>query len=190
MLKDLLNENRSCRTFDESRRVSREELCDMIECARLTPSTMNMQPLCFRLVTDAKELAAVQALTKWGGALPELHLPPEGHRPTAFIVVCQDIEKFGSPDKFLRDVGICDLAISLRAAEMGLGSCIIGSFDREKLPGALGLADKIAVLQVIGIGKPDEVRRVVEAKDGATRYYRDGEGVHCVPKRPLPELIL
>jgi nitroreductase len=190
MLKDTLLENRTCRTFDESRIITRDELVSMIECARLTPSTANIQPLCYRLVYEKAELSLVQPLTKWGGSLPELRLPPEGHRPTAFIVICQDTAKFGSPEKFQRDVGICALAISLRAAEMGLASCMIGSFDKEKLPSALGLAENIAPLLVIGIGKPDEKRMIVEAKDGVTRYYRDSEGVHYVPKRPLSEIII
>ena len=190
MLKETLLENRTCRTFDENRVISRGELVSMVECARLTPSSANVQPLCYRLVYDKSETALVQPLTKWGGSLPGLRLPPEGHRPTAFIIICQDTAKFGAPEKFKIDVGICALAISLRAAEMGLACCIIGSFDKEKLPAALGLGGGVFPQLVIGIGKPDEKRKIVDAKDGNTRYYRDGEGVHCVPKRPLSEIII
>lgn len=190
MLKDILLANRTCRTFDESRKVTRDELVYMIECARLTPSAMNMQTLSYRFVLEPTELAAVQPLTYWGGALPELHLPPLGHRPTAFIVINQDIEKFGSPDRFQRDLGICSLAISLAAAEMGLASCIIGSFERDKVREALKLPENVKPQLVIGIGKPDEKRTIVEAKDGNIRYYRDENGVHCVPKRPVSEIII
>lgn len=190
MLKDTLLENRTCRTFDESREITRDELVSMVECARLTPSSANIQPLCYRLVFEKSENAIVQPLTKWAGSLPELNLPPEKHRPTAFIIICQDTAKFGSPEKFQRDVGICALAISLSAAEMGLASCMIGSFDKEKLPQALGLADGIAPQLVIGIGKPDEKRTIVDAVNGATRYYRNEDGTHFVPKRPLSEIIL
>ncbi|MCI8388874.1 MAG: nitroreductase [Clostridiales bacterium] len=190
MLKDLMLENRTCRTFDESRKICREELTYMIECARLAPSMMNAQPLRYRLVYTPDELAAIQPLTKWGAALPELQLPPEGHHPTAFIVVCQDISKYASLDKFRVDVGLVSLAISLCAAEMGFASCIIESFDHEKLPKALGIDENLKPQVVIGIGKPDEVRKVVDVKDDSVKYYRDADGVHCVPKRSLEDLLV
>ncbi len=189
MLKDLLLENRTCRTFDESRKVTRDELLDMVDCARITPSSMNLQPLSFRLVYEDAEVKAVQPHTKWGGALPELHLPPEGHRPTAFIVICQDTEQFGSADKFNKDVGITALAIHLRAAELGLAGCMIGSFSRGSVKETLGLPEKVEPLLVIGLGKPDEVRRIVPVKDGSVKYYRE-DGVHCVPKRALEDILI
>ena len=176
MLKDILTDNRTCRTFDESRKVSKDELVSFVECARLTPSTANIQPLSYRLVYKPEEVKAVQPTTKWGGALPELHLPPEGHRPTAFIVICIDKEKFGDPSKFQRDVGICAMAISLAVHEKGLTAKV------------LGLPENILPQLVIGIGKPDERREIVEAK-GSTKYYREN-GIHYVPKRPLSEIII
>lgn len=187
-LRKIFTENRTCRTFDESRKVTREELCDMVELARLSPSTANMQPLCYKLVTG-EDVKKVQPLTKWGGALPELHLPPEGHRPTAFIVICQDTKRFGDPAKFQRDVGICALAISLGAHEKGLACCLIGAFDKDKMPEALGLPDGVLPQLVIGIGKPDELREVTGLHDGSTKYYREN-GVHYVPKRQMEDILL
>ena len=188
MLRDIFLENRTCRTFDESRKVTREELLEMVELARLSPSTANVQPLCYKLVTG-EDVKKIQPLTKWGGALPELHLPPEGHRPTAFIIICQDAKKFGDPAKFQRDVGICALAISLGANEKGLACCLIGAFDTAKLPEAAGLPEGVEPQLVIGIGKPDEERRVTEVRDGSTKYYREN-GVHLVPKRGLDDIII
>ncbi len=191
MLKDLFVTNRTCRTFDESRAVTREELLGFVECARLAPSTANIQPLCYRLVCTPEECALIQPLTKWGGALPELHLPPEGHRPTAFVIICQDTEKFGPADKFRIDVGICAMAMDLAAAEAGLACCIIQSFRKEELSAALGLPENVAPLLVVAFGKPDEIRKTVgTGEDGSTRYYRDADGVHCVPKRSIEEIVL
>lgn len=188
MLKDILTDNRTCRTFDESRKVTKDELVSFVECARLTPSTANIQPLSYRLVYKPGEVKAVQPTTKWGGALPELHLPPDGHRPTAFIVICIDKEKFGDPSKFQRDVGICAMAISLAVHEKGLASCMIGAFRAEDTAKVLGLPENILPQLVIGIGKPDERREIVEAKE-STKYYREN-GIHYVPKRPLSEIII
>ena len=44
---------------------------------------------------------------------------------------------------------------------------------------------------VLALGRPRETVRLVDVpENGDTRYYRDGEGVHYVPKRRLEELIL
>ncbi len=188
MLKELLKNTRTCRTFDESRKITREELVDMVDCARFTPSSMNLQPLSYRLVYTEEELSKVQPLTKWAGALPELELPPKGHYPQAFIVICQDTEKY-SAKPFNIDVGICATAIYLRAAELGIAGCMLGSFNRDKLIEALSMPAGAEPLLVIALGKADETRKTVPAKDGQTRYYR-AEGIHYVPKRELNDIII
>ncbi len=50
MLKDLLLKNRSYRGFDESRLITRAEMLDLVEHARLTPSSVNLQPLVYVLI--------------------------------------------------------------------------------------------------------------------------------------------
>lgn len=189
MITELLYNTRTCRTFDESRRITKEELISMVDCARVAPASMNLQPLSYRLVYTDEELDAVQPLTGWGAALPELELPPKGHRPRAFIVICQDTAKFG--EKIIeKDVGITALAIYLRAAELGLGGCMIGNFKREALAQALKLPETVRPVLVIGLGKPDEERRITAVKeDGSTRYFREN-GIHYVPKRSLDDIII
>ncbi len=189
MLKELFYNTRTCRTFDESRAVSYEELCDMVDCARLTPSSANIQPLSYRLVYEKGEREKLQSLTKWAGALPEFELPPLGHRPTAFIVICQDTDKFGDASKFKVDVGICALAIYMRAAEMGLAGCMIGSFDKDGVSEVLSLPENTVPLLIVALGKADETREITSLKDGQTKYYRE-RGVHFVPKRELDDILI
>ena len=52
MFKDLVKANRSYRGFDESRRVTREELTEMVDCARLAASSVNMQPFQYYLAWE------------------------------------------------------------------------------------------------------------------------------------------
>jgi nitroreductase len=88
--KDLVIKNRSCRGFDESFKITREQLVELIDCARLAPAAQNIQPLKYYLSCDEQTNALIQPITRWAGALPHLNLPYEGHRPTAFIVMCFD----------------------------------------------------------------------------------------------------
>ena len=55
MLKDLIRASRSYRSFDPEVRIDRNTLLDWVDCARLSPSSINLQMLKFRLVTSQAE---------------------------------------------------------------------------------------------------------------------------------------
>lgn len=191
MLYELLEKSRSYRGFDESRRITREELERMVACARLAPSAANIQPLKYYLAEDAETVAAIQPATRWAGALPELGLPYPGKRPVAFIVICQDTTIDSNIPKFQRDVGIVAQTMMLCAAEMGLGGCMIGSFSGAAIRETLNLPEHIVPLLVLGLGKPDENIVIVDVQpDGSTKYFRDAQGTHYVPKRTVEDMIL
>ena len=86
----LVRQNRSYRGFDESRKVDREELLRMVDCARLSASSVNLQPLKYYLAWEPEAVGRIQPLTGWARNLPEMTLPHKGMYPTAFIVICQD----------------------------------------------------------------------------------------------------
>ena len=132
MLKDLVKANRSYRGYDESRCVTKEELMEMADCARLAASSVNRQPLQYYLAWEKDEVDKIQALTKWAKGLPELTLPHSHMCPTAFIVICQNTKRGESLARFQRDVGIAAQTILLAATEMGLGGCMIGNFWRRQ----------------------------------------------------------
>ena len=88
------------------------------------------------------------------------------------------------------DVGIVSQTIMLAARERGLGGCIIGSASEENIRQTLALPAGIVPKLILALGVPDEQIRLVEAKDGEVRYYRDENNVHYVPKRPIEELLV
>lgn len=184
MLRDFLQKERSYRSFDPCYNVSFETLFDIVDCVRFTPSAMNAQALRFRLCYKKEECAKLLSLTKWAAALPQYHFPPEGHEPPAYIVICAE------KDTFLRDVGIAAQTMMLAAVELGLGGCMIGNFDPEKVCDALGIAKELKPRLILGLGKPDETVILEDVVDGKTSYYRDEHFVHHVPKRKTEDMIL
>ena len=79
----------------------------------------------------------------------------------------------------------------LGAAERGFGGCMIRSVARDELRQALGIPERYAILLVLALGKPKETVVIDPlGSDGDTKYWRDAEGVHHVPKRSLDEVIL
>ncbi len=190
-LKELVKANRSYRGYDENRRVSREELLEMVDCARLTASSVNRQPLRYYLAYEKEDTERIQPLTKWAKGLPDMDLPHKEMCPAAFIVICQDIRVWESTARFTKDVGIAAQTILLAATEMGLGGCMIGNFNPAKIAETLLLPDNLIPLLVVAIGKPAE--RVVLREigpDEPTNYYRDENDVHYVPKRRLEDIVI
>lgn len=177
--------SRSYRSFDESVKVNEETLKYFVSCARLAPSAANKQPLKYFLSCDEKTNALIQVRTRWAAKLPAWKLPPEGHRPTAFIVITVDQTVSEKAD---RDVGIAAQTILLAAASKGLGGCMIGAFD-PAVASDLNLDARYVPALIVALGKPDE-QVIIEDADGSVDYYRDENGIHHVPKRPLNELII
>ena len=189
--KDLVIKNRSYRGFDESVKITRQQLEELVDCARLAPAAQNIQPLKYYLSCDSDTNGIIQPLTRWAGALPDHNLPYEGHRPTAFIVICFDKIIGGEePAKFMKDVGICAQTIMLAAAYQDINGCMIGAFSAEKVAQALSLPPHLHPVLILALGMGDEDIKIVEVQNNATKYYRDANDTHYVPKRSLAEELI
>jgi nitroreductase len=188
MLKDLVRNNRSTRRFHQEVVIEIHTLRALVELARLSPSAGNRQPLKFVLsCTPATNDLVFEYLT-WAVYLKDWGGPAEGERPSGYIVILGDKT---IADTFGYDAGIAAQSILLGAVEKGLGGCIIAFVNRDKLRAALELPEHLEILLVLALGKPAE-KIIIEplGADGKFEYWRDGEGVHHVPKRSLDELIL
>ena len=191
MFLDLVKQARSHRGFRQDRKVTRQELEHLVECARFTPAARNDQVLKYYLAEKPETVAAIQPLTKWAGALAELHLPRKGAEPVAYIVICLDGSLAENPAPYQRDVGIVAQTMLLAAAEMGLNGCMIGSFAAGELREKLGLPEAIKPQLLLALGEgTDRIVMTDVGEDGSTTYYRDAEDTNYVPKRTLEQLIL
>ena len=191
MFLDFVKQARSHRGFRQNRKVTRQELEHLVECARFTPAARNDQVLKYYLAEKPETVAAIQPLTKWAGALAELHLPRKGAEPVAYIVICLDGSLAENPAPYQRDVGIVAQTMLLAAAEMGLNGCMIGSFAAGELREKLGLPEAIKPQLLLALGEgTDRIVMTDVGEDGSTTYYRDAEDTHYVPKRTLEQLIL
>ena len=190
MLKDLLLASRSYRSFDESVKITKEQLADWVDCTRYAPSSINLQMLKFCAVTDPSLCARLLSGTRWAGKIKDMKLPPEGHAPVAYIVICADKNVVPTAESFDKDVGICAQTIMLAAAEAGFGGCMIGSFSSNEVKEILEFDENLIPKLVLALGKPDEcVELVDEADDGSVTYYREG-GIHYVQKRKLENILI
>ena len=188
MISDLIKANRSCRRFYENQTVELEILKELVDLARLCASAANFQPLKYILACRPETNAEIFSCLAWAGYLKDWPGPEPGERPAAYIVILGDTaisKDFGC------DHGIAAQSILLGARARGLAGCIIGSINRDRLREILNIKSHLQILLVLAIGKPRE-KIVIESvgPDGSIRYWRDAEGLHHVPKRPLKEVIV
>jgi nitroreductase len=188
MLLDLVLKCRSCRRFHEDAPVELTTLRKLLELARLASSGGNLQPLKYILCCDRATNAAIFPLLSWAGYLKDWPGPVEGERPAAYIIVLGDttISRDCSVDE-----GLALANIMLGATERGLGGCILGSVQRDRLRPLVDIPDRLEILHVLALGKPKETVVVEPLRaDGDIRYWRDEAQVHHVPKRLLADVIL
>lgn len=180
----LLEKNRSTRGYDNSFIVRSDQLRRIVAVNTKIASARNRQVLRFRMVTS-DEAHKVLPFISMGSGLKELSLPLQGEEPNAFIIVCSETEPRTST--FI-DLGISVQSMLLQATEIGLNGLCILSFDKERAKEALGLP--LEPLMVIAIGKSAERHRLVEISAGESHEYYREDGVHCVPKVRLDDLII
>ncbi len=188
MLKDLALKNRSYRRFDNSVAIPMSTLEDLVDLTRICPSAGNKQPLRFILSTSPQDNDAIFDCLKWAAYLKDWSGPTQAERPSAYIVMLNTAKDWDFA-KF--DLGIMGQTMLLGAVEKGLGGCMVGAIDRDRLRAHFALAPELEVSLVLALGKPaEEVRLVDLPADGSIKYYRDDAGTHFVPKRSASELIL
>ena len=188
MFKDLVIKTRSIRRYDESVKVNEATLRDMVDLARLSPSSANLQPLKYKLVTENSQVQAVFESIRFAAYLKDWSGPQPGERPTAYILIMGDLS---IKRQFDVDLGIAAQSILLGLTELGLGGCMMGSFNRDKLTMYFDLDPNFEIVLVLAVGKPAETVVIETMKPGDdVKYYRDAQGVHHVPKRSLDELIV
>jgi nitroreductase len=188
MIKDLIKKNRTYRRFYEDFAIERNTLEELVNLARLSASAANRQPLKYILSCEKNKNDLIFPTLAWAGYLKDWRGPIEGEKPSAYIVMLYDT---GINKNYWCDPGIAAQSIFLGATEKRLGGCIFASVKRDELRAALKIDERYEILYVLAVGKPKE-KVVLETvgPEGDIKYWRDSQGVHHVPKRPLEEIII
>ena len=164
-LSELINNRQSERRYDAERKVSREDIIKCLEAARLAPSACNSQPWKFvvvdspNILPDMAKAAAGMGMNKFAAQAPVL-----------VAVVLEKMNftaRMGSviKDKEYRllDIGIAVEHFCLQAAELGLGTCIMGWFDEKKVARLLEIKNRRIPL-LIALGHPAGENRIKSRK--------------------------
>lgn len=175
---------RSIRRFQQ-KKIPFKLLEKLVNAARFAPSGGNLQP-CEYIIVDQKDLLEkVFSTLKWADYLEE-GTPPSGESPTAYIVILlnRKIRRKGGE----YDLGMAAENIMLTALEEGVGTCCIGSMEKERLIKILAIPKHCDVELVIALGYPDEIS-IPEDMTNSVKYWVDENNVLHVPKRKINNVL-
>lgn len=146
----LLRERYSVREY-KPLKVSKALLIEVLEAGRMAPSAANRQPWSFILVSSDTHLSQLKTCydREWFKKVPQV------------IVICGNHNEawkrsFDQKDHTDVDASIAIDHMTLRATELGLGTCWICHFNPEKLREVLQLPEHVEPIALLPIGYPQE----------------------------------
>ena len=149
-LKKAILERRSIRAFSE-KPVDKDLLKEIVIAGIYSPTAGNIQPWAFLSITEPERINKIHTISP--GLLSQ---------PTALICVCSDQEKAlkragkGGKTLALMDCAMAAQNIMLRAYDLGLGSCVIRSFNPDALREIVEAPEHIQPELIVTIGYPAE----------------------------------
>lgn len=163
---EIAKTRQSCRNYDPAREVEEEKIAAILESARLSPSACNSQPYHFTVCRGAAAREVTKAcmgmgMNKFAADVPvALVISEEPYNKSAAVGA-----KIKHNDYRSIDIGIATAYITAEATAQGLGTCILGWLDPEKIQTICKLDGTVRLVIVIGYPKQDDVLRKKKRKD-------------------------
>ncbi len=174
----LITYRQSVRRYND-RPVEPEKLDRLVEAVRLAPSACNAQPWTLLLV-DEPSLRTEVAKATFGKALSFNRFALQAPLIAVLVVEPPPLAiRLGALIKGrqfpLIDIGIAAAQLCLQAAELGLGSCMLGWFDEGKVKRLLNVPRRrrIGLLITLGYAAPDYPLRSKQRKSAAAMSRRN-----------------
>ena len=160
---ELIEKRQSCRDFSD-KPIELNLIYDIIGQAKKATSACNSQPWRVYITNTAKENEKMRICLQENGRNAFLDTA------TAFIAVYQAEEiilnagvesKFSSSHFAEYDIGEFVAYLTLAAKAKGLGSCIIGRVNNQKLNETFALKGKCGLVVALGYAKNDKQRNKI-----------------------------
>ncbi len=159
-------ENRqSTRSYDPAKEIEEEKLLAILNAARLSPSACNGQPYKITVCKGeaAKSVAKAtqgMGMNKFASDAPVLLVISE----MPYVKTAALGAKLKNNDYRSIDIGIAAAYITAEAAARGIGSCILGWLDDEKIREICGTNGKARLVITLGYPKEDDKLREKKRK--------------------------
>lgn len=148
---EIAQARQSCRAYDSARSVEQEKLDAILEAVRLAPSACNGQPYHLTVCRGETAKAVAKAtmgmgMNKFAAEAPILiAISEEPYVKSAALGA-----KVKGNDYRSIDIGIAAAYLTAEAAAQGLGTCILGWLDDEKIRTVCGLTRPVRLVVTLG----------------------------------------
>ena len=163
---EIAQNRQSCRSYDPTRPVEDEKLAAILASVRLAPSACNGQPYHLTVCRGetAKTVAAAcmgMGMNKFAAQAPILVVISE----ETYVKSAALGAKLKGNDYRSMDIGIAVAYLTAEAAAQGLGTCILGWLDDEKIRGICGLSQPVRLVITLGYSKEGDPLRAKKRKE-------------------------
>lgn len=144
---ELARRRYSCRNFKPDQ-IEKQILVKVMEAARIAPSAVNYQPWQFIVINDPDQKAKIieSYPREWIKSAPVL-IVAAGNRQLSW-------KRADGKDHLDIDIAIAVDHLILQATALGLGTCWVCNFNRDKLQQALNLPSHMEPVVIIPVGYP------------------------------------
>ena len=156
---EFLKGRRSIRSFQD-KPIKEKELEMILEAGRWTPSASNRQPWEFIVVRNKEILKKLSKTAFYGSFIKTV--------PLLIGIVAKTKT---SPKWYLIDTSLVSMHMMLMAWSLGIGTCWIGSMNREKAKEIIGLGENDHLLTILPFG------------------YIEGEIPEHTSRKPLKKIV-
>ena len=162
---EITKERQSCRAYNPEREVEEEKIYRILASARLSPSACNGQP--YHITVCRGDTAKAVACTTQGMGMNKFATDAPimlviSEKP--YVASAALGAKVKKNDYRSIDIGILAAYITAAATEEGIGSCILGWFDDEKIRGICGLDGAVRLVITLGYAREGDPLREKKRK--------------------------
>ena len=153
---EIAKARQSCRSYDPTRKVEKEQLDAILEVARISPSACNGQPYHITVCTGESAKLVAKATQGMGmnrfatDAPVMLVISEKPYVKTAALGA-----KLKGNDYRSIDIGILSAYITAEACAQGLETCILGWLDDDKIRKICDLDGAVRLVITLGYAESD-----------------------------------
>lgn len=149
---ELITARYSCKSFDGSKQITKEQLTSILEAGRMAPTAKNLQEQHIYVCQTPEALAKIDSCT-----------PCRYNAPTVLVVAFDKDNVFTYPDEKrqsgIEDASIVATHLMLGAKNVGVDSCWLNFVHIDTLHDALGLPENEEILMLLDLGFPTETAK-------------------------------
>ena len=169
---EIAQNRQSCRAYDSQRIVEKEKIDAVLQSALLAPSACNGQPYLITVcqkATAARVAKATQSMgmNKFASDAPVLLVISE----QPYVKTAALGAKVKGNDYRSIDIGIVSAYITAEAAAQGLGSCILGWLDDQKIREICHLDAPVRLVITLGYPKAGDALRPKKRKSPEDLFH-------------------